>query len=107
MDNLEKEIADRIAQGNAPMTLSAIKEELRAIGYCLDRTMDCRSNAKWMTGDRAGETYPCITTGIKESDSGLSFANGNARRDDNFRKLQDMRFSGKYYAVVNNAIFEI
>lgn len=52
--------------------------------------------------ERAGESYPCCTTGIDEIDTGLSFANCDARRDTNFRALQELRASGELFAVTND-----
>lgn len=85
----------------------ALDKELRKIGYRLDRKMDCRSTARWMTGDRAGESYPACSTGIKEVDTGLSAFNVDARRDANFDKLQELRITGAWVAMHNGYILEI
>jgi hypothetical protein len=59
-----------------------------------------------MTGPRAGESYPCVTTGVSETDTGLSAFHVHARRDANFDKLQEMRLSGKLFAVSASALLE-
>ena len=82
-------------------------ETLRAMGYCMDRTMDCASVATWRTGPGAGESYPCISTGLREIDTGLSAFNVDARRDANFAALQALRFSGELFAIVRGSILEI
>lgn len=107
MDNLQRELARRAERGAFPSTIKAIEAELRAIGYRLDRTMDCRGNARYMTGPAAGETYPSIDTGINQIDDGLRFCNVDARRDDNYKRLQDMRRSGEWFAVTRGAILEL
>ncbi len=63
--------------------------------------------ATWMTGPRAGISYPSVTTGIREADTGMSAFHVDARRDANFAKLQQMRLSGEYFAVSRGAILEL
>lgn len=55
---LEAEIEYRKTLGQTELPLSKFEEALRAIGYRFDRRMDCRAPARYMTGDRAGESYP-------------------------------------------------
>jgi hypothetical protein len=108
MGTLEEELAFRATRGERPITVQHLNELLRRLGYRLDRDMDCRCMSRWMTGPRAGESYPCITTSIKEIDTGVSaFHFEKARRDKNFRALQDMRGSGRYFAVTRGFILEI
>lgn len=104
---LANELAARAADGWHPVTLSEIKRQLRDLGYALDRTLDCRSTAQIMTGPRAGETYPTLSTGIKEADTGRSAFHFAARRDANFRTLQKLRFEVGLYAVLNGAILDV
>lgn len=106
MGSLQDELKHRAHEGDHPLPIKAIADALGAIGYVLDRSMDCRSMATWMTGPRAGTSYPCVTTGITEADTGLSAFNVDARRDANFARLQDMRSSGRYFAVSRGAILE-
>jgi len=72
---LTAELDYRASQGQFPTRLGQIVSRLAE----LDRTMDCRSNSRWVAGPRAGHSYPCVTTGIRERDTKLSFANVEAR----------------------------
>jgi hypothetical protein len=62
---------------------------------------------KWMTGPRAGKSYPCVASGICETGTGLSAFHVHARRDANLARLQEMRLGGKYFAVSGGAILEL
>ncbi|MDF0545248.1 hypothetical protein PX699_23110 [Sphingobium sp. H39-3-25] len=104
---LTNELAARAAEGWHPVTLSQIKQQLRDLGYALDRTLDCRSSARIMTGPRAGQTYPSLSTGIKEADTGRSAFHVDARRDTRFRTLQNLRFEVGLYTVLNGAILDL
>jgi hypothetical protein len=88
-------------------TLTGLKHELKRLGYRLDRSMDSRSTARWLTGERSGESYPCITTGIKESDTGKSAFHFEARRDKNFESLQKLRIVGAYVPMNKGYLLEI
>lgn len=107
MNDIQSELAARAANGYRPSTVKAMTQTLRSIGYRLDRSMDCKHQSRYMTGPRAGSSYPAISTGIREIDSGKSFAHFDARRDENFKKLQDMRLNESLYAVVAGRILDI
>ena len=107
MAPLQEELAASAANGQHPTTLRNIQAQLAALGYRLYRDGDCWCMAQWKTGARAGQSYPCITARVVETDTGLSFAHVGARRDDNFQKLQEMRLSGEVFAMVRDSIFEI
>lgn len=104
---LAQELAARAAEGWHPVTLSQIKRQLRDLGYALDRDLDCRSMARIMTGPRAGQTYPTLSTGIKEADTGRSAFHVNVRRDTRFRTLQKLRFEVGLYTVLKGAILDL
>lgn len=104
---LQAEVAFRKSQGYEQVTLEAVKRRVADLGYRLDRTMDCRCLARHMTGERAGVSYPCLTTGIVEADTGMGFAHVDARRDANFDRLQKLRFSGEVFAVVGGYILDL
>ncbi|NMG29565.1 hypothetical protein [Aromatoleum evansii] len=104
---LQVEIGFRKSQGQEQVTLDAVKRRLADLGYRLDRSSDCRSFARYMSGERAGVSYPCLTTGIVEADTGMSFAHVDARRDENFDQLQKLRFSGEEFAVVGGCILDL
>ena len=104
---LADELAARAAERSHPVTLITIKQQLRDLGYTLDRSLDCRGTARVMTGPRAGKSYPSLSTGIKEADTGLSAFNVGARRDANFAALQTLRFEIGLYAVLSGAILDL
>lgn len=103
-DWLNREIERRKAEGDAPMTVRAMDAAFRALGYRLDRSLDCRSVARIMTGDAAGASYPCVTTGVKHIATGLSAFNVDAPRDDAFHAMQSLRL--RAYAISRGAILE-
>jgi hypothetical protein len=105
--DLERELERRRLRGHAPVTVRAMAARLAELGYRLDRSADCSSRARYVSGPNAGESYPATTTGVREIDSGLSFAHVDARRDENFHALQQLRFEGSLFAVVRGALFEI
>lgn len=82
---------NEIASGRRYLRLDELEMELRRIGYRLDDDSRAYCRARWMTGEMAGRTYDCCTIGVAQLDNGLSFANIEARRDDNFRTLQTLR----------------
>ena len=104
---LQQEIHRRTEHGFPPMSVAELNQALRGIGYRLDRSAACAYNAKYLTGEHAGQTYPCISTRVVEAETGMSFAHVDARRDNNFQALQLMRFEESHYAVVNKAILTI
>lgn len=99
----EVEAAAMVADGCERLTINQIEERLAQIGYRLDRDRDCRGYSRIITGPRAGTSYPEITTGVNQADDGVSAFNVNARRDANFRALQQLRMD--VFAVHRGAIF--
>lgn len=106
MGSLQSELDRRAREGNHPMSVRSLADVFAAIGYTLDRSLDCRGVSTWQTGPHAGQSYPCVTTGIRETDTGLSAFHVSARRDASFDKLQEMRLSGKFFAVSKGALLE-
>jgi hypothetical protein len=103
---VKAEVEALLNSGNCRLaTIREIEHELAAIGYRLDRTMDCRSIARTLTGVNTGNSYPAITSCVREVDTGLSFANVDARRDSNYQELRKLRLGGMF-AIVNGAIFD-
>lgn len=92
-------------EGREILTVHELSERFRVLGYRLDRSMDCRSNARFMTGAYAGESYPCCTTGIVEIDTGMSAFHYQARRDANFKRMQKLR--GEICAVSRGFLLEV
>ena len=107
MTPLEIELADRAAKGFHPVTVAQMNDTLKSIGYELNRERDCYSSNRYMTGPRAGQSYPAINTGVRECDTKLEFCNVDARRDENFTTLQSWRLECSLFAVVRGCILEI
>lgn len=104
-DPLVGEIRYRQSLGQSQLTLTQLTKRLRAIGYRLDRNGDCRATARYMTGERAGLSYPALSLRPVQIDNGLSWSHIDARRDANFEALKQVRDS--CYAVVRGAIAEL
>lgn len=97
---MSAEIAARRADGSPEYpSVQALNEALHGMGYRLDRSMDCRSTAQHVSGPRAGATYPCMTTGIIELCTGLSFAHVDSTRADDHRALQALRLAGAFVVL--------
>lgn len=94
-----------LANGMQILTVKEFSARFAALGYKLDRSMDCRSNARFMTGEYAGEVYPCVTTDIREIDTGMSAFHYQARRDENFKAMQKLR--GEICAITRGALLEV
>ena len=99
---IERETARRIAEGAELVAFDELKRRIDVLGYRLARRNDCRGSGRDMT---TGECYPCINGYPVEKDTGISFAHyRDARRDANFRALQDLRRN--VFAIVKGAIFD-
>lgn len=93
------------ASGMQILTVKEFSARFEALGYKLDRSMDCRSVAQFMTGEYAGESYPCITTSLKEKDTGMSAFHYQARRDANFKAMQKLR--QEICTITRGALLEV
>lgn len=98
---LEVEIAHRKQFGCRIVSVAEMEREFNALGYTLDRSMDCRSNARYVN---SGRTYPACSTGLKEIDTGQSAFHYQSRRDENFRAMQTLRM--EISAVSRGALLE-
>ena len=98
---LETEITYRLSIGCKHLSVRAMSERFRALGYELDRSLDCRAMSRYLSD---GRTYPACTTGVKERDTGRSAFHFEARRDANFRAMQKLRQD--VFAVSRGAILE-
>jgi hypothetical protein len=105
--DIQEELAYRASQGRYPVLIADIQAQLKELGYELDRRRDCKGNSRYITGPRKGRAFPCTTTGVRERDTKLSVWSPNARRDENFFKLQGIRRNGSPFAVVRGAILEL
>lgn len=89
-------------QGMKILTVKEFTARFAELGYTVDRTMDCKSVGKFMA---TGETYPVITTSVKETDTGMSAFHYQARRDDKFKAMQKLR--NDICAITKGCILEI
>lgn len=96
---LQTEIDARLAGGAKQVTLAQLCDIVAELGYKVHRDDPCRGNSRYMTGPRAGATYPAVSFRITEADTGLGFTHVDARRDGNFKRLQELRLSEEYFAV--------
>lgn len=86
------------------LSLAQFSAALRAIGYRFDRRMDCRAPARYLGGERAGESYLALSLYPVQCDNGMSAFHFQARRDGNYQALQAIRDST--FSVVKGAIAE-
>ena len=105
MDTLENEIAYRLSQGYRQVSFERFKAEYAAIGYIFDRTSDVRSIARYMAGERAGQSYPYLGLYPVQADDMVSAWNVDARRDANYQAFKVLRNS--LFAVAQGRIIEI
>lgn len=101
------EVEYKVQNGGRQVSLAAMDAELRAIGYRLDRDLDCRSLNRHISGPRAGRSYPAVNMYVVQVSDGMSAFHVDARRDANFTRLQEMRFNGEIFAVSRGRIHEI
>jgi len=104
-DNAQLEAAARIASGAHQLSVSELIAKFRALGYLLDRSIDCRGTARYITGERAGAQYVAVGLYPVQVNDGISAWNINARRDDNYRAMQHLR--QEVFAVARGAILEV
>lgn len=102
---LEDEIKRRLARGWRLLSVREFSAEFKRLGYKLDRSMDCRSVARWISGPDAGTSYPCCSTDATEIATGKSYAHYQGTRDANFRRMMQLR--SEIFAVSRGAILEI
>jgi len=105
--DVEAETAHRLAAGSRQVTLTQMDNELRALGYRLDRRGDCRSENRHLTGVRAGHSYPAVNMSVVQLSNGLSAFHVDARRDAAFDTLQSLRATEALFAVHRGRIHEI
>ncbi|WP_126223553.1 hypothetical protein [Burkholderia ambifaria] len=101
---LEHEVAFRLKLGMVQVTLKELEEKIRAIGYRFNRDMDCKSLARYISGERAGQSYPSHALKPVQIDNGMSWAHIDARRDASFDALKVLRDS--HFAVSGGHICE-
>jgi hypothetical protein len=102
---LAAEVAYKCSNGSRQVTLKQIDAALRAIGYRLDRSGDCHSRNRYLSGPRAGHSYPAVNLQVVQASDGLSAMHVDARRDARFEALQAMRFTEALFAVHRGRIY--
>lgn len=102
---LKAEVARRKARGETQLSVPQLAARFAALGYALDRSSDCRSWARYVTGPDAGASYPACTTGVREADTGRSAFHVESRRDEQFRQMQALRSA--VFAVSNGYVLEV
>ena len=105
MYTVDNEVTYRLAQGWRQVPFEQLKAEYAAIGYTFDRSSDVRSIASYMTGERAGQSYPYLGLYPVQADDKVSAWNVNARRDMNYESFRALRNS--LFAVVQGRIVEV
>lgn len=88
---LHDELARRYERGHSPVSMEELAARYAQLGYRFDRSLDCRAPAIHLTGPWAGTSYPCLALYPVQSDNGLSAWHIDARRDENFHALQQLR----------------
>ncbi len=101
--NLDRELARRAARGELPVSVAEFERRLRTVGYRRDRSTECRSVARIVSGDGSGDSYPTCDTTPVEIATGLRFCNVDAGRGANFEALKALR---SMFAVSRGAILE-
>lgn len=87
------------------MSMQELKDRLKDLGYRLDPNSKCYGVSRWMTGPRAGKSYPECSLRPVQIDDGLAAVHYQARRDANFEALQALRL--RAYVSGARAIFSI
>lgn len=100
------EATRRIAHDGArQVSVAQFKAEFAALGYSFDASGACKSVARYMSGPRAGETYPANSWRPVQSDDGLCAWHVDARRDEKFKAMQKLR--NEIFAVHAGYIIEV
>ena len=105
MYTVDNEVAYRLSQGWRQVSFEQFKAEYAAVGYTFDRTSDVRSIARYMTGERAGQSYPYLGLYPVQADDRVSVWNVDARRDTDYEAFKVLRNS--LFAVVQGRIVEV
>ncbi len=85
---LQSEIDRSLAAGMRQVTMRELDAELNALGY--EREPDSRAAGTAKNLD-TGNTYPSVTWGTREADTKQSAFHVDSRRDDRFKRLQELR----------------
>jgi len=101
-----KTVADYLIYGSKQTTIKEMKKAVNVLGYTFDRHFDARGKSTCLTGEFSGVQHNHCTLNLIQIDNGISpFHYKDARRDENFEKLQKMRRDVTLFAVRNNCIY--
>ena len=103
---LAAEVAFRLAIGWRQVSLKEFDAALGALGYRLDRSGDCPQISRGGAGQV--QCYPMTYMQVRQISDGKTAWNVDARRDENFKRLQAMRGAGPgLFAVARGYLYEI
>lgn len=98
IEGADRQIRETLAAGGRVLTLVQLKAELARLGYRIESSFS-------YTNTSNGYPWAARACYIVEADTGLGFANVKARRDDNFKALQALRFAS--VTVNRGRVYEI
>lgn len=104
--DLASEVSRRLESGACRVSLREMDRRLSPIGYQIDRSMDCKGVNRIMAGPHARSTYPAVDLQPREIDTGRGAYNVQARRDANYRRLQDEMRDGMF-AVSRGRLYSL
>ena len=105
MYTVDNEVTYRLSQGWRQVPFEQFKAEYAAIGYTFDRSCDTQGMARYVSGERAGLSYPCLTLYPVQADDKVSVWNVDARRDAKYEAFRALRNS--VFAVSRGRIVEV
>jgi hypothetical protein len=100
-DGAEIEAFHMIQSGMVMLSAEGIKAALDHLGYCIRNNSN---SFNYFNGSNE-RSYKARSCYITEKNSGLSFANINARKDAAFKALQELRFNS--FGYENARIWEL
>lgn len=99
-EGLRAEVESMLAAGSTMISEGELLSELDRLGYSIHKG---NSFNYFNSGNKFH--WPARSCYIVEKGSSRSFAHVDARRDDNFKALQALRYST--FAVVNDRLWEL
>jgi len=94
------EVDDRLKAGCTQISSAELIYMLKLVGYKI-----CPSTSFDYTNTSNAIIYNARSISIIEADTGLSFGHIDARKDGNFRKLQEIRM--EYLVFEKNRVWEL
>ena len=101
-DELTVEVAHRLSFGQRRVSMAEMAALIGQYGYRFDRTSDCRSRTRVISGPMAGHGYSALSLRPVQQDNGIGWCSIDARRDANLHALQALRST--VFAVSRGAI---